>query len=348
MSEHLHSSHASSSARSTAACAPLFLISETTDPFANIAMEEALMDVVRPGELLLFLWQNADTIVIGRNQNPWNECRVTEFEHDGGKIARRLSGGGAVYHDVGNLNFTFIACEEDYDFDRNMQVICKAVCSFGLDAELSGRNDVTVEGAKFSGNAFFRTNGRQCHHGTLMIDVDTGKLASYLQPDPKKLAAKGIDSVRSRVVNLASLCSRINVETLSIAFIESLAEACKANAEPFPVDRLEKDDLVRRTARFASLDWRLGHTRPFTHELEQRFVWGNLDIALFVKNAVIENARICSDALDAAFIGRLADALEGCPYEPDAIESRLRAVSNETTEQQTMSSDCIALLRTGF
>ncbi len=210
----------------TARLQPLFLISETTDPFANIACEEALMDAVQPGEYLLFLWQNAHTIVIGRNQNAWKECRVAEFEEDGGTIARRLSGGGAVYHDTGNLNFTFIAADEDYDLAMNMQVICDAVRSFGLEAELSGRNDVTIDGAKFSGNAFYRSSGRRCHHGTLMIDVDTAKLARYLNPDPKKLASKGVDSLRSRVANLSDLCPRITVESLSLALIEALTTAC--------------------------------------------------------------------------------------------------------------------------
>lgn len=334
--------------RSPQRAKPYFLISETTDPFENIASEETLMHAVQPGEYLLFLWQNANTIVIGRNQSAWKECRVAEFEEDGGTIARRLSGGGAVFHDIGNLNFTFIAADSEYDLAMNMRVICEAVRSFGLEAELSGRNDATIDAAKFSGNAFYRTNGQRCHHGTLMIDVDTAKLARYLQPDAKKLAAKGVDSVRSRVVNLSELCSRITVETLSIALIEALSDACGTPALPFPPDRIDAADVESRTKRLSSWEWRFGKAIPFTHAFAERYAWGNLDIELAVNRGVIEQARISSDALDADFVVQVADALVGCRYDCTSVEHRLHALETETDEQRMMASDCAELIRGGF
>ena len=328
--------------------APRFFISETTDPYRNIATEEALVDAVRPGECILFLWQNENTIVIGRNQNPWKECCIAEFEADGGRLARRLSGGGAVYHDGGNLNFTFVAQGNAYDVARHMAIMCDAVRSFGLDARVSGRNDATIDGAKFSGNAFFRSGDKRCHHGTLMIDVDTSKLGRYLQPDPKKLAAKGVDSVRSRVVNLAALNSRITVETLSIALIEALSTSYGTPARPLEATRLDPADIEKRTARFASKEWRFGRTAPFTHSLDERFDWGNLDIELVVEKGAIQEARIFSDALDAEFIETLREALAGCPYEIGPIENRLETLKTETDGQRTMLADCIALFRSGF
>ncbi|WP_102373573.1 lipoate--protein ligase [Raoultibacter massiliensis] len=327
---------------------PRFLISESTDPYRNIATEEALVDAALPGECILFLWQNENTIVIGRNQNPWKECRIAEFEADGGRIARRLSGGGAVFHDIGNLNFTFVARGEAYDVSRHMNVMCAAVQSFGLAARVSGRNDATVDGAKFSGNAFFRSNERKCHHGTLMIDVDTGKLARYLQPDSKKLAAKGVESVRSRVVNLASLNSRVTVETLSIALVEAFSEACGTPAKPLDPARLDECNIEQRRARFASHAWIFGHTAPFNHALGDRFAWGNLDIELSIKGGEIEHASIFSDALDAEFIARLSDSLEGCRYDKDGIGKCLEALEPETDEQQTMRADCLGLFRSDF
>lgn len=327
---------------------PRFLVSESTDPYENIATEEALVDAVAPDECILFLWQNENTIVIGRNQNPWKECRIAEFEADGGKLARRLSGGGAVFHDIGNLNFTFVAHDGVYDVARHMDIMCRAVRSFGLDARVSGRNDATVDGAKFSGNAFFRSGSKRCHHGTLMIDVDMGKLARYLQPDPKKLAAKGVDSVRSRVANLAALNTRINVETLSIALIEAFSESFGTTAQPFSGERIDALDVAQRREKFASDTWMLGRTAPFTHALDERFPWGNLDIELLVEKGDIANARVFSDALDAEYIGQLGEALVGCPYEFGAIERRLEALEAETDAQRTMRAGCIALFRSGF
>lgn len=303
-----------------------FAMADGDDPFANLALEEALFGCVEDGEVLLYLWQNANTIVIGRNQNPWKECRVERFEADGGRIARRLSGGGAVFHDSGNLNFTFIARDPLYDAGCNCGIICDAVSSFGVDARMTGRNDLTVEGAKFSGNAFTHRGRAHCHHGTLMIDVDTGRLARYLVPDPRKLSAKGVDSVRSRVANLSGFSGRITPETLSVALIEAAGHAFGAEPEPFDRARLDGAALAERTAFFASHAWRFGRTLPFTHRFDERFAWGGADINLVVEKGLVGDVRAYSDALDADFIGRVEDALRGCRYEARALDAALAAV----------------------
>ncbi|MCL2826160.1 MAG: lipoate--protein ligase, partial [Eggerthellaceae bacterium] len=224
----------------------LFLRSTSTNPFANLALERLLMDEVLPGEQLLFLWQNHRTVVVGRNQNPWKECRIAELEKDGGFLARRLSGGGAVYHDSGNLNFTFISPKASYSVERNLRVICDAVKSFGLDAAVSGRNDVEVEGMKFSGNAFFETDKASCHHGTLMIDVDVEELSRYLQPDPRKLSSRSIDSVKARVVNLQDLNSLVTVVSLGDALVEAFAREYGAPACEMSSDRLPQPSSLSR------------------------------------------------------------------------------------------------------
>lgn len=185
-----------------------FIVAQSKDPYKNLALEAWLFENGRQ-DVWLYLWQNQHTVVIGRNQNAWKECRLSALEADGGKLARRGSGGGAVYHDVGNLNFTFILPRDVYDLRRQLGVILAAMERLGIPARFTGRNDlVTQDGAKFSGNAFQFSAHTALHHGTILVAADMGALSQYLAPSKAKLAAKGVDSVRSRVCNLNTLRPR--------------------------------------------------------------------------------------------------------------------------------------------
>ena len=198
--------------------------SRSFDPYENLALEEALLSRVGEGELILYLWQNEGTVVIGRNQNPWKECRTALLAEEGGHLARRLSGGGAVFHDRGNLNFTFLMNEADYDLPRQLTVLEQACRSLGIPAQRSGRNDLLAEGRKFSGNAFYKHAGKAYHHGTLMLDVDLERVSRYLSPSKAKLAAKGVDSVRSRVVNLREFVPELTIDRLADALVDALMD----------------------------------------------------------------------------------------------------------------------------
>lgn len=196
-----------------------YVLSDSTDPYQNLAMEQALFQYADEDTAVLFLWQNDNTIVIGRNQDPYVECKAEEFLASGGRIARRRSGGGAVYHDLGNLNFSIICLERLAKKDEYQQLVTKALKTFGFAAEFNGRNDLLIRGKKFSGNAFYTDGKVLCQHGTILIHTDIEKMSYYLTPSTEKLARNHVRSVESRVVNLHDISENISVEAMRQAMI---------------------------------------------------------------------------------------------------------------------------------
>ena len=294
------------------------------DPFRNLAVEQHLLETVGSGCCLLYLWQNRNTVVIGKNQNPWRECRVSLLEQEGGHLARRLSGGGAVFHDLGNLNFTFLVPTADYDLSKQQRVLLEACRAFGIPAELSGRNDLTADGRKFSGNAFYHNGPRSYHHGTLLVDVDGAKLARYLTPAKAKLEAKGVPSVRSRMVNLVELCPAIAVSDLKKALVNAFESVYGLESKPLVLADEAPISELRET--YESWTWRFGQRLPFTFRTEGRFAWGGVEVQLRIDQGVILEAAVYSDDMDFAFPPALEKALVGCRFAPDALAERLRAV----------------------
>ena len=208
-----------------------YICSENTSPYYNLALERSLFDFVDEDTMILYLWQNSHTIVIGKNQNAYAECKVDEFIKDGGTLARRPSGGGAVYHDLGNLNFSII-CKESIAKEHTYQRIVKeALRFFGIVSEFNGRNDLTVDGKKFSGNAFYVKDDVLCQHGTILINSDFKELSKYLTPDISKLERNHVKSVESRVVNLSEISDKITVESMKEAMIKA-TNAVRLEEEP--------------------------------------------------------------------------------------------------------------------
>lgn len=305
---------------------------DCTDPYRNLAVEEYLMETVRPSECILYLWQNQNTVVIGRNQNPWKECRTSLLEEEGGCLARRLSGGGAVFHDLGNLNFTFLVNEEDYDLDRQLRVIETACRELGLNVERSGRNDVLADGRKFSGNAFYHSKGKAYHHGTLLVDVDGEKLARYLSPSKAKLQAKGVDSVRSRVVNLVQLVPGLTCERMAVAMERAFAAVYGLTPERAEESRLDLETVERLRARNASREWLYGPRLPLSFECEERFDWGSVQLQLQVESGKVVQAKVYSDAMDWELAPALERLLTGSEFSLQALCLRIRAGLAEHTE----------------
>ena len=296
---------------------------ESTNPWYNLAVEEMLLEAAGEDMCILYLWQNENTVVIGRNQNPWKECKSALLEQEGGKLARRLSGGGAVFHDLGNLNFTFLMPQSDYDLDRQLRVIQEAVASFGVPTERSGRNDVLAAGRKFSGNAFYKNGKQAYHHGTLLISADQEKLGRYLSPSKAKLQAKGVDSVRSRVVNLSELEPSITVDTLGKALEASFRRVYGMEPERMTVSRLDPERLKELTRRNSSWEWNFGRKMECTLSMEERFSWGGVELELLVDSGVIQEAKVWSDAMDWSLAQELETVLIGCRLDPAPLTDRL-------------------------
>lgn len=307
------------------------------DPHNNLALEKHLMDITKPGTCLLYLWQNQNTVVIGRNQNPWLECRTGLLKQEGGTLARRLSGGGAVFHDLGNLNFTFIMCKEDYDLDKQLSVI-ETACSYaGISVERSGRNDILAEGRKFSGNAFYQNQTHAYHHGTLMVDVDRKKLGRYLSPPKAKLEAKGIASVRSRVVNLNELAPDLTICTLKAHMIQAFCQVYGFPAEPLVLTAEDQKAVDQLKAEYSSWEYLFGTPLPFTFQCESHFPWGHISIQLDAKDGIIAQAKVFSDSMDWTLPSLVENALSGCRFETAAMQSALRLSSLEPQIAEDLS-----------
>ena len=290
-----------------------------TDPHENLAAEKVLMDALQPGEAMLYLWQNLNTVVIGKNQNAWLECRTSLLADEGGKLARRLSGGGAVFHDLGNLNFTFLLCKEDYDLDRQVTVIQKACALAGIAAEKSGRNDLLADGRKFSGNAFYQDKVHAYHHGTLMVDVDKDKLGRYLSPPKAKLQAKGVASVRSRVVNLRELAPTLTIEAMRAFMTQACQEVYGLWAEAFCLTDAMEQEIRELKEVYSSWDYLYGSPLSFTFSCEEKFDWGYIGLQLDAKGGQILDVQINTDAKDWTLPERIIKARKGCRFDTDSM-----------------------------
>lgn len=292
-------------------------------PYKNLAIEEYLTNTVQEGELIMYLWQNAHTVVIGRNQNAWKECNVSKLQEEGGYLVRRLSGGGAVYHDMGNLNFTFCVRSEDYNLEKQLDVICKAVQYLGINAQATGRNDITIDGKKFSGNAFYQTGNNQYHHGTILLNVDTSNMARYLNVDKSKLQSKGVNSVQARVTNIIEYCEDITPEKMADCLCTAVEIVYNCPTEKISIDSLPAKELEVLTHKFADWNWIFGRRIPFTTHHEKRFTWGNIDMQLQVNEGLIQDLEIYSDILEQDFIDDLKQALQHCRYTKSDVKIAL-------------------------
>lgn len=305
------------------------IVSDSYDPVFNLALEATLLEEADPEMMLMFLWQNEKTIVIGRHQNPYKECNLTKVREDQVKIIRRRSGGGAVYHDLGNLNFTFIAGEAIYDVQRQSEVIIKAINAYGLHGEMSGRNDLTIEGTKFSGHAYMSHESNFCHHGTLLVKADIEKLASYLTVSELKIQSKGVDSVRARVVNLSDLTPLISIDNLKDTLIKTFKseygyDAKVEHVSPDAIKDIINHKVNENMMTFERWDWNFLESPNFIIEHSKRFDWGIFEIQFDNDNGRIKHCIINSDSLSGDDFSALQMNLINNKYEPGILKQAIR------------------------
>lgn len=290
-----------------------FVISSSTNPFENVAVENYLLQKDAPDTVTLYLWKNKRTVVIGQNQNPYAECNLDLLMQDGGFLMRRRTGGGAVYHDDGNINFSFIAPHSLYDQNKQFSVIQKALAQYGLKTELSGRNDILCDGRKFSGNAFCKGKSQHLHHGTILIKGNVEDLSRYLKVKPAKLQKHGVKSVQSRVVNLSELADVTSVNIVP-HLKSSFEQVYGQSSVTLDYETLIKlPEVQQLTAEFASEEWRLGKWKFFDAQYSAQFEWGGVELSVQVDQQChkIIDVQIATDALNTNLVDDVKSLLIG-------------------------------------
>lgn len=311
------------------------VISTTDDPYLNLAFEEVLCRNCTEG-ITLFLWQNHDTVVIGRNQNAWSECSLSSMKEDGVRLARRTTGGGTVFHDKGNLCYSFIFPSESQAKDTGYTIIIEALKRLGIQAVLNGRNDLTTtDNRKFSGNAFRLKDGIFLHHGTLLVSSRVERMGRYLSPSFEKLRSKGISSVRSRVINLTELQSTLTIESLKEALIGVITEKYGAENRVFDCT---SGEVLKIRDEMADPLWLYGRNKEADVTLSHRFSWGSIDLFLMVTDAKVSGITVCTDSLDTELADELQNALTGCEFIPGGLSGHLPDGPNKEDLKQWLES----------
>lgn len=320
-----------------------FFYNPSGDAPFNLALEELIASRIEDD--VFMLWRNRSAVIIGRNQNTAAEVDSAYAKANGIQIVRRMTGGGAVYHDFGNINYTICASGrqlEESAFSRNAACVVEALRRMGVAAEFSGRNDIIVDGKKISGSAKTVLSSRTLFHGTLLFDTDLSVLTQVLTPDPDKIRAKGIKSVRSRVGNLREYFPDMHVEEFITAFTNEVIAVNNAVLEDIPEDlKLEAEQLANE--KYRSWQWNFGTPMSYSFSKKRRFDFGSVQVNFNVKDNCIADLAVCGDFFGSRDISVLCRELEGTSLEPDALVQAIKKIPVENFIHGAESSDIISL-----
>ncbi|WZY00920.1 lipoate--protein ligase [Bacillus sp. FSL W7-1360] len=303
---------------------------QITDPRINLAIEEWALKHLNEDETYLLFYINEPSIIIGKNQNTFEEINLDYIKENAIHVVRRLSGGGAVYHDLGNLNFSFITKDDGAsfnDFQKFTEPVVRALAELGVDAKLTGRNDIQVGERKISGNAQFTTKGRMFSHGTLLFNSEIEHVVSALNVKDEKIRSKGIKSIRSRVANIAEFLA----EPMSMTdFKAHLLKHIFHTNETIPTYKLSQQDWTDihslSEARYKNWDWNFGKSPAFDIQRAKRFPIGTIDVRLNVRKGVITSCKIYGDFFGTQDVAELADVLIGTRYAFEPLQQVLAPV----------------------
>ena len=295
-----------------------------TDPRINLAIEEYVlknMDIEKDHFLLFYI--NQPSVIIGKNQNTIEEINTDYIEENGIIVVRRLSGGGAVYHDLGNLNFSFLTKDDGNSFNnykKFTQPVVDALEKMGVNAELSGRNDILAEGRKVSGNAQFTTKGRMFSHGTLMFDTEIDAVVSALKVKKDKIESKGIKSVRSRVANISEFIKEpMTIEQFRMEILKSIFGG-EENIQYYELTEQDWENIYSLSKeRYQQWAWNYGKSPRFNIQKQHRFPSGSIDIRLEVNRGIVEEATIFGDFFGVGDVSEIEQLLVGTKYDRTAI-----------------------------
>lgn len=325
----------------------LYLESPTRDPYFNLALEEYLFEELGRSRPCFMLWQNDNTIVVGKYQNTAEEINQAFVDAHHIRVARRLSGGGAVYHDKGNLNFTFVVDQGSnpaFNFKIFVQPVVEALARFGVHAEFTGRNDLTIDGMKFSGNAQYARHGRLLHHGCIMLDSNLTSVADALRVKEAKFASKAVKSVRSRVTTINAHAPA----PISMADFKGALRACAmASGELEPYALTEADVLAvqkLRDEKYATWAWNYGFSPPYDMVRERKFPAGLVTAHLSAEGGKIKAVRLYGDFFGSGELGELESAMAGLPLDGRLAEA-LEALHVEHYMSGITAAELAALLR---
>lgn len=295
------------------------------DPQFNLAMEEYIFNTLK--EDVFMLWRNDQAIIVGKNQNTIEEINVDYVEENNISVVRRMSGGGAVFHDLGNLNFTFISNDDGNSFSnfkRFTQPIVDLLQQMDVNAECSGRNDLIIDGKKFSGNAQFKRKDRVLHHGTLLFSSDIADLSAALKPKKSKFEGKSVKSVKSRVTNIsAHLKEEMTIEDFMDA-LEQFVDQQSAHFEKYeltPEDIAAIEKMVDE--KYGTWNWNFGKSPAYSFSREKRFEAGTVQVNLDVKNGIIHDIKFYGDFFGVRDVKELEIQLIQAKHKREAMEKIL-------------------------
>lgn len=303
---------------------------DVTDPRINLAIEEHLLRNLETDEDLLLFYINEPAIIIGRYQNTLEEINAEYVAEHGIHVVRRLSGGGAVYHDLGNLNFSFItqrAPENFHNFKKFTGPVISVLRELGIPAELNGRNDIVVDGRKVSGNAQYIAARRMVSHGTLLFDSDLERVSQALNPKPNKISSKGIKSVRSRVANLAEYLSEpLEIAEFRLRLLRGIFQG-EAGIRQVHLTSADWESILALTQeRYATWEWNYGHSPACNVHRTQRFAIGEIEARIEVQNGRIEAIKFYGDFLGYESLAGLEARLHGVRYDRESVGEVIKAV----------------------